>query len=164
MQILQERDPGKLPWKALGVDLVLECSGLFTDRDKAATHLTAGAKKVLISAPAKGAESLFATGQPTALIPANITSFNASCAPTVSPQSRRCCMKFRRETRVNDYHPFYTNNAFSTSHTLTCVELSRSHVDDSYEYGRSTRGRRGAAYSKGNSMVWSAYRHRMCQW
>jgi len=56
IQILQERDPGKLPWKALGVDLVLECSGLFTDRDKAATHLTAGAKKVLISAPAKGAD------------------------------------------------------------------------------------------------------------
>ena len=54
IQILQERDPGKLPWKALGVDLVLECSGLFTDREKAATHLTAGAQKVLISAPAKG--------------------------------------------------------------------------------------------------------------
>ena len=56
IQILQERDPGKLPWKALGVDLALECSGLFTDRDKAANHLSAGAKKVLISAPAKGAD------------------------------------------------------------------------------------------------------------
>jgi len=56
IQILQERDPGNLPWKTLGVDLVLECSGLFTDRDKAAVHLSAGAKKVLISAPAKGAD------------------------------------------------------------------------------------------------------------
>ncbi len=56
LQILQERDPGKLPWKALGVELALECSGLFTDRDKAATHLSAGAKKVLISAPAKDAD------------------------------------------------------------------------------------------------------------
>ena len=55
-RILQERDPGKLPWKTLGVDLVLECSGLFTDRDKAALHLAAGAKKVIISAPAKGAD------------------------------------------------------------------------------------------------------------
>ena len=54
--VLAERDPGKLPWKSLGVDLVLECSGLFTQRDKAAKHLDAGAKKVLISAPAKGAD------------------------------------------------------------------------------------------------------------
>jgi glyceraldehyde 3-phosphate dehydrogenase len=54
VKILAEKDPSKLPWKALGVDIVLECTGLFTDRDKAATHLTAGAKKVLISAPAKG--------------------------------------------------------------------------------------------------------------
>ena len=56
IQILQERDPGKLPWKALNVDVVLECSGLFTDRDKAAVHLTGGAKKVLVSAPSKGAD------------------------------------------------------------------------------------------------------------
>ena len=56
IQVLQERDPGKLPWKSLGVDLALECSGLFTDRDKAALHLSAGAKKVIISAPAKGAD------------------------------------------------------------------------------------------------------------
>ncbi len=56
IQILQERDPGKLPWKALNVDVVLECSGLFTDRDRAAAHLTGGAKKVLVSAPSKGAD------------------------------------------------------------------------------------------------------------
>ena len=54
--MLAERDPAKLPWKALGVDVVLECTGLFTDRDKAAKHLEAGAKKVIISAPAKGAD------------------------------------------------------------------------------------------------------------
>ncbi len=56
VRVLSERDPAKLPWKDLGVDIVLECSGLFTDRDKAALHLTAGAKKVIISAPAKGAD------------------------------------------------------------------------------------------------------------
>jgi glyceraldehyde 3-phosphate dehydrogenase len=56
IQVLAERDPAKLPWKDLKVDLVLECSGLFTDRDKAALHLQAGAKKVLISAPAKKAD------------------------------------------------------------------------------------------------------------
>jgi glyceraldehyde 3-phosphate dehydrogenase len=56
IKVLAERDPAKLPWKALGVDLVLECSGLFTERDKAAAHLGAGAKKVIVSAPAKGAD------------------------------------------------------------------------------------------------------------
>jgi glyceraldehyde 3-phosphate dehydrogenase len=54
VKILAEKEPSKLPWKALGVDIVLECTGLFTDRDKASIHLSAGAKKVLISAPAKG--------------------------------------------------------------------------------------------------------------
>ncbi len=48
------REPKELPWKQLGVDVVLECTGLFTDRAKAAAHLDAGTKKVLISAPAKG--------------------------------------------------------------------------------------------------------------
>jgi glyceraldehyde 3-phosphate dehydrogenase len=56
IKVLAERDPAKLPWKALGVDLVLECSGIFTERDKAAAHLAAGAKKVIVSAPSKGAD------------------------------------------------------------------------------------------------------------
>lgn len=54
IQLCCERDPSKLPWRDLAVDVVLECTGLFTDRDKAAMHLEAGAKKVIISAPAKG--------------------------------------------------------------------------------------------------------------
>jgi glyceraldehyde 3-phosphate dehydrogenase len=53
VKVLSEKDPTKLPWKSLGVDLVLESTGRFTDRDQAAAHLTAGAKKVVISAPAK---------------------------------------------------------------------------------------------------------------
>ena len=56
VRVLSERDPAKLPWSALGVQIVLECSGLFTSKDKAAAHLAAGAKKVLISAPAKGVD------------------------------------------------------------------------------------------------------------
>jgi len=56
IKVVAERDPAKLPWKSMGVDLVLESTGLFTDRDKAAKHLEAGAKKVVISAPAKGAD------------------------------------------------------------------------------------------------------------
>ena len=57
-----EKDPSKLPWKALGVDIVLEATGRFTDREKAAVHLEAGAKAVLVSAPAKGADLTFVFG------------------------------------------------------------------------------------------------------
>jgi len=53
VKVLAERDPAKLPWKDLGVDLVLESTGRFTDREQAAAHLSAGARKVVISAPAK---------------------------------------------------------------------------------------------------------------
>jgi len=54
IQIYAERDPENLPWGKLGVDVVLECTGFFTDKDKAMKHVIAGAKKVVISAPAKG--------------------------------------------------------------------------------------------------------------
>jgi glyceraldehyde 3-phosphate dehydrogenase len=54
VKVLAERDPGALPWGDLGADVVIESTGFFTDRDAAAKHLSAGAKKVIISAPAKG--------------------------------------------------------------------------------------------------------------
>ncbi|HYW15770.1 MAG TPA: type I glyceraldehyde-3-phosphate dehydrogenase [Allosphingosinicella sp.] len=56
IKVTAEREPGRLPHGDNGIDLVLECTGFFTDRDKAGAHLTAGAKKVLISAPAKGVD------------------------------------------------------------------------------------------------------------
>ncbi|MDB5107170.1 MAG: glyceraldehyde-3-phosphate dehydrogenase [Candidatus Binatus sp.] len=61
-KVLAERDPSKLPWKDLGVQVVVESTGLFTARDKAAMHLTAGAKKVVISAPAEGADVTLCLG------------------------------------------------------------------------------------------------------
>ena len=62
IQVLKEKDPGKLPWKELGVDVVLECTGLFTDKDSASIHLKQGARVVAISAPAKGADATFVLG------------------------------------------------------------------------------------------------------
>jgi glyceraldehyde 3-phosphate dehydrogenase len=60
--VMAELDPAKLPWSKLGAEVVLECTGRFTKRDDAAKHITAGAKKVLISAPAKGADGTFILG------------------------------------------------------------------------------------------------------
>jgi len=62
IQVLAERDPSKLPWAKLGVQAVVESTGLFTARDKAAMHLAAGASKVIISAPADGADVTLCLG------------------------------------------------------------------------------------------------------
>ncbi|BCD68157.1 type I glyceraldehyde-3-phosphate dehydrogenase [Nitratiruptor sp. YY09-18] len=62
IKLVTGRDPEKLPWKDLGVDIVLECTGHFTKRDDAAKHLKAGAKKVIISAPSKDAELTIVMG------------------------------------------------------------------------------------------------------
>ena len=62
ISVMSEKDPAKLPWKSMGVDVVLEATGRFTDRDGAAKHLEAGARGVLVSAPAKGADLTFVFG------------------------------------------------------------------------------------------------------
>src|SRR3954465_11499221 len=62
IKVCAERDPSKLPWKDLGVDIAMECTGIFTAKDKASTHLTAGAKRVLVSAPADRADATIVYG------------------------------------------------------------------------------------------------------
>ena len=62
IKVLAERDPVALPWGALGIDVVVESTGRFTDADKAAAHIKAGAKKVIISAPAKGEDITIVMG------------------------------------------------------------------------------------------------------
>jgi glyceraldehyde 3-phosphate dehydrogenase len=62
LRVLSERNPENLPWGELGVDVVIESTGFFTDRDKAAAHLTAGAPLVVVSAPAAGADATFVYG------------------------------------------------------------------------------------------------------
>lgn len=78
-QHLQEKDPAKLPWKDLNIDVVVESTGLFTEEEKARAHITAGAKRVVITAPAKGAVTTVLMGvNEEKLEGCEITS-NASC-------------------------------------------------------------------------------------
>lgn len=89
--VLAEKEPAKLPWKDLRVDVVFECTGLFTDRNKASGHLAAGARKVLISAPGKDMDATIVYGINHQLLgPEHQIVSNASCttnclAPVVKP-------------------------------------------------------------------------------
>ena len=80
IKVTAERDPAKLPHKELGVEIALECTGIFTARDKAAAHLTAGAKRVLVSAPADGADLTVVFGvNHDKLTKDHLVVSNASC-------------------------------------------------------------------------------------
>ena len=80
IKVTAERDPANLPWKDLGVDVALECTGLFTDRESASKHLDAGANKVLISAPAKEVDMTVVYGVNHDQLEAHHTVVsNASC-------------------------------------------------------------------------------------
>jgi glyceraldehyde 3-phosphate dehydrogenase len=80
IKVTAERDPSKLPWSDLGVDIALECTGIFTARDKAAAHLEAGAKRVLVSAPASGADLTVVYGvNDDKLTSDHLVVSNASC-------------------------------------------------------------------------------------
>ena len=92
IKVLAERDPSKLPWKDLNVDVVLECTGLFTSKEKASAHLAGGAKKVIISAPGgKDVDATVVYGVNQGVLKASDTvisnaSFTTNClAPLVKP-------------------------------------------------------------------------------
>ena len=91
IQWFSERDPDKIPWGSLGVDLVCECTGVFTSRDKAVLHLAGGAKKVLISAPGANVDATVVYGiNDSILTQSHDIVSNASCttnclAPMVKP-------------------------------------------------------------------------------
>lgn len=80
IKVFAERDPKALPWGDLGVDIVMECTGIFTDREKAAMHLEGGAKRVLISAPGKDADKTIVFGvNHDKLTADDVIVSNASC-------------------------------------------------------------------------------------
>jgi glyceraldehyde 3-phosphate dehydrogenase len=90
--VTAERDPAKLPHKAMGVDIALECTGFFASRDAASAHLTAGAKRVLISAPASGVDNtvVFGVNHET-LTSDHIVVSNASCTTNcLAPLAKIC--------------------------------------------------------------------------
>ncbi len=129
IKVCAERDPAKLPWGELGVDVVLECTGLFTERDKASVHLKAGAKKVLISAPAgKDVDATVVYGVNHDIIKPNHTIVsNGSCttnclAPLVKPLHE--ALKIKRGLMVTVHA--YTNDQRLTDSAHSDLRRARA--------------------------------------
>lgn len=107
-----ERDPAKLPWGDLGVDIVLECTGIFKDKDTAGAHLQGGAKKVLISAPGKNMDATFCLGvNEETYDPANHNVIsNASCTTNcLAPVAKVLNEKFGVKRALMSTIHAYTN-------------------------------------------------------
>ena len=133
IRVVAERDPAKLPWKALGVDVVLECTGLFASKAKAGAHLQAGAKKVVISAPGgKDVDRTIVYGVNHASLKGTDTVIsNASCttnclAPLVKALDDRIGVA---SGLMNTIHSF-TNDQVLTDVYHTDLRRARSAVDN----------------------------------
>ena len=109
IKVCAERDPSKLPWKDLGVDIAMECTGIFTAKDKASAHLTAGAKRVLVSAPADGADATIVYGvNHDTLTRQHLVVSNGSCttnclAPVVKVILENCGLVSGIMTTIHSY-------------------------------------------------------------
>ncbi len=96
VKVLAERDPHNLPWKEMDIDIVYECTGIFTDAEKAKVHLEAGAKRVLVSAPSKGADKTIVFGvNDDTLTENDLIVSNGSCTTNcLSPVAKVLNEKF----------------------------------------------------------------------
>ncbi|THD59499.1 type I glyceraldehyde-3-phosphate dehydrogenase [Phenylobacterium sp.] len=109
IKVTAERDPAKLPHKALGVDIALECTGIFTARDKAAAHLEAGAKRVIISAPGENADKTIVMGVNDQTLTADdLVISNGSCttnclAPVAHVLQQLCGIERGYMTTIHSY-------------------------------------------------------------
>jgi glyceraldehyde 3-phosphate dehydrogenase len=113
VQVLQIKDPATLPWKDLGVDIVIESTGIFTDAEKARAHITAGAKKVLISAPAKNEDITIVLGVNEKLYDSSKHTIisNASCTTNcLAPFAKVLNDAFGIEKGVMNTIHSYTND------------------------------------------------------
>ena len=129
IKVLAERDPSKLPWGELGVDVVHECTGFFATKEKASAHIAGGAKKVIISAPGgKDVDATIVYGVNHGLLKSSDTVIsNASCttnclAPLVKPLIDKIGMKHGLMTTVHSY----TNDQVLTDVYHTDLRRARS--------------------------------------
>ena len=128
IRVTSERDPSKLPWGELGVDVVLECTGLFTKKEKAAAHLAAGARKVLISAPGTDVDATVVYGVNHGVLKAGDTVIsNASCTTNcLAPMAQVLHQKFGLLQGLMTTVHAYTNDQVLTDVYHEDVRRARS--------------------------------------
>jgi glyceraldehyde 3-phosphate dehydrogenase len=128
IRVTSERDPAKLPWGELGVDVVLECTGIFTSKDKASAHLKAGARKVLISAPGKEVDATIVYGVNHQVLKAGDTVVsNASCTTNcLAPLAKVMHEKFGLLQGLMTTVHSYTNDQVLTDVYHEAVRRARS--------------------------------------
>ena len=128
IRVTSERDPAKLPWAELGVDVVLECTGFFTSKDKASAHLKAGARKVLISAPGKEVDATVVYGVNHQVLKAGDTVVsNASCTTNcLAPLAKVMHEKFGLLQGLMTTVHAYTNDQVLTDVYHEDVRRARS--------------------------------------
>lgn len=132
IRIVGDRDPRNLPWGELDIDLVMECTGKFTTKEKAMAHIEAGAKKVLVSAPAKNADATVVYGVNHNIIKASDTVVsNASCTTNCLAPIAKC---------LND-HIGIESGLMTTVHAFTNDQVL---IDSSHDDPRRSRA---ATYS-----------------
>lgn len=128
IQCLSERDPKQLPWKSLDIDVVYECTGLFTQGDKARWHLEAGAKKVLLSAPGKDIDATVVFGVNDNVLSADMQVVsNASCTTNcLAPVAKALHDAFGIESGLMTTIHAYTNDQVLTDVYHTDLYRARS--------------------------------------
>jgi len=128
IRVTAQRDPAKLPWAELGVDVVLECTGFFASKEKASAHLSAGARKVLISAPAGGVDATIVYGVNHGVLKAGDTVVsNASCTTNcLAPLAKVMHEKFGLLQGLMTTVHAYTNDQVLTDVYHEDVRRARS--------------------------------------
>lgn len=128
-QVLATKDPATLPWGQLGVDVVLECTGIFTKDDAAAGHISAGAPKVVISAPSKGEHAA-----PTFIMGVNTEKYDHSQIVSNGSCTTNCVSPI---TAVLHKHFGILKAAMSTIHSVTADQVLVDGLHEDYRRGRS---------------------------
>ena len=132
IKVFAERNPEDLPWKELGVDIVLECTGFFTEKEKAEAHIKAGAKKVLISAPGKGDLKTIVFGVNHEILDGSETVVSgASCTTN--------CLSPMVNVLKNEFG--FVSGQMSTIHAYTATQA----IQDTPASKKDLRGGRAAA-------------------
>ena len=128
IRVFAERDPAKLPWGDLGVDVVLECTGFFASKDAASAHIAGGAKKVIISAPGKGVDATIVYGVNEDVLKASDTVIsNASCTTNcLAPMAKALNDKIGVLSGLMTTIHAYTNDQVLTDVYHTDLRRARS--------------------------------------